>query len=123
MQRRLLILLLVVAAVLAVVGLTSGCSTNTESERNATGGWTTIACGSPWAPDYSDAQHVDEQRNLGSELVDACRDHNEAEALIADAMTPAGIVLELTVLGVIAIEIRDGRRRGAPSTNSPITPT
>lgn len=115
-QFRLLALLLVVAAVLVVVGLMSGLSTNLESEPVAGQAATTVTCGSPWVPDYVEAQRVDEQRHLGSALVDACRDHDEGEGLLADATTPAGIVLLLTALGVIVGEVRYDRRRAASST-------
>ena len=114
-QFRLLALLLIIAAVLVVVGLMSGLSTNMESEPVTGQATTTVVCGSPWMPDYFEAQRVDEQRHLGSALVDACREHNEGEGLLANAATPAGIVLLLTALGVTAAEVRHNRRRAASS--------
>ena len=105
--------LFVAATGLAVLGLVSGWSTNTETVRGPTGVTTTVGCGSPWAPDYDQADQIDQTSLLGSDVVDACRSDNDTEALFATAATPGGLVVAITVACVAFVEARDARRRAS----------
>ena len=81
-QLRLLVLLLIVAAVLVVVGMMSGWSINLESEPSAGQAAISVACGSPWVPDYGDAE-----RNIQIAKRIAARGASAAHRVIARPVT------------------------------------
>ena len=111
MQLMLIGFLLATAIGLMVLGLVSGLSTNIETVRTPGGETATVGCGSPWVPNYDQAERAGQGPLLGSEVVDACRNHNDSEALLATAAAPGGLVVAVTAACVAFVEVRDARRR------------
>ena len=110
--------LLVVALVLAGAGINSGTALNFEMVRQPAG-MLIVGCGSPWAPDYAQAERADLAAFPQMHSVaHACRNHNDAEALVADAAAPGGLLIALTMLGVIVF---GARRRQVERPRSPVS--
>ena len=103
---------LLVALLLTGAGINSGTAPNTETVRQPAG-TLIVGCGSPWAPDYTQAELAD-LAGLPQmhSVLHACRNHNDAEALVADAAAPGGLLIALTMLGVIVVENRRARAHG-----------
>jgi len=111
MQLTLIGFLLATAIGLLVLGLVSGLSTNVETVRTPGGETATVGCGSPWVPNYDQAERAGRGPLRGSEVVDACRAHNDSEALLATAAAPGGLVVAVTAACVAFVEVHDARRR------------
>ena len=98
------------ALALAGFGVNSGTAVNTETVPEGTRVFT-VECGSPWAPDDAEAARADLAiASRTQSVLHACRDHNDLEALVADAATPGGLLIALIMLGVIGFETADARR-------------
>ena len=111
-------ILLVVALVLAGAGINSGTSLNTEAVRMPAG-MMVVGCGSPWAPDYVQAEQVDLSAFPQMHSVaHACRNHNDAEALVADAAAPGGLLIALAMLGVLVFGARPRQAQRPRSPDS-----
>ncbi len=101
--------MLLAALALAGVGINSGTALNTETVREGAAALT-VGCGSPWAPDYTQAERADLAiASRTHSVLHACRDHNDFEALAADAATPGGLLIALMMLGVIGFEASSAR--------------
>lgn len=111
--------LLLAALALAAQGAVFGLGENTATLPGVA-----VTCGSPWDPDLAAAAALDRATSptvpgLSDTAVRACEQVNDREALLADAATPGGVLVALTVAGARLMEARDRRRTARrPAANA-----